>query len=97
MMSSGTRAATATFTFTGTQLAWVADRGANLGKAVIEIDGVKQGIVNLYSPHELQRSILYLTTNLKPGQHVVRILVEHAKDSGSSGWKVDVQGWVTLN
>jgi subtilisin family serine protease len=96
MMSSNTRSATATFTFTGTQIAWVADRGVDLGRAVVEIDGVKIGLVDLYSAHPLQRSILYLNTNLKPGQHTVRISVEHAKNNASTGWNVDVQGWLAL-
>ncbi|MBV9821267.1 MAG: S8 family serine peptidase, partial [Actinobacteria bacterium] len=96
-MSSGTRSASASFSFTGTQFAWVADRGLGLGRAVVEIDGVRRGYVDLYSATPLQRSIVLLLTDLAAGSHTVRITVEHAKNDSSSGWNVDIQGWLTLN
>lgn len=96
-MSSGARSATASFSFTGTQFAWVADRGAALGRALVDIDGQRRGYVDLYSANPMQRSIVLLLTDLTPGRHTVQISVEHARSDKSSGWNVDVQGWLTLS
>jgi hypothetical protein len=87
--------ATATFTFTGTQFAWITDESSARGEAAVLIDGVQQAIVDLYSATPGAQRVAYLATGLAPGSHTVTIKVLHKKNAASTGYLVGVDGWAT--
>jgi hypothetical protein len=92
-----TRAAgsTATFTFTGTQIAWIATWSPNRGRAEIILDGVSQGTVDLYSADVSTRRILF-SKKVAAGSHKLVIKVLGTKDSRSTSSYVDVDAFVTV-
>ncbi|HZE66476.1 MAG TPA: S8 family peptidase [Sporichthyaceae bacterium] len=92
---SGDDGATATFTFTGTQFAWIADASSSRGQAAVLIDGVQRAVVDLYSLTPGAQRVAYLGTGLAPGPHTVTIKVLHRKNTASSGYLVGVDGWAT--
>jgi hypothetical protein len=87
--------ASATFTFTGTQVAWIADESNARGQAAVFIDGVQRAVVDLYSASPGAQRVAYLGTGLAPGTHTVMIKVLHRKNAASSGYLVGVDGWAT--
>jgi hypothetical protein len=87
--------ATATFTFTGTQIAWIADESSARGQAAVFIDGVQKAIVDLYSATAGAQRVEYLGTGLAPGSHTVTIKVLHRKNAASTGYLVGVDGWAS--
>jgi subtilisin family serine protease len=87
--------ATATFTFTGTQFAWIADESSARGQAAVIIDGVQQAVVDLYSVTPGAQRVAYLGTGLASGAHTVMIKVLHRKNAASTGYLVGVDGWAT--
>ncbi|HUR74298.1 MAG TPA: hypothetical protein VMZ00_08480, partial [Sporichthya sp.] len=80
--------ATATFTFTGTQIAWVGTTAPNAGRAQVILDGLSQGYVDLYSASLTRRRILF-SKNVTSGSHTLVIKVY-----GNAGY-VDVDAFVT--
>jgi len=94
---SATESAAATFSFTGTQVAWIGERGSVRGRAVVEVDGVRRGLVDLYSANSLPRSVVFLATDLAPGPHTLRIVVAHTKNDHASDFWVDLDSWATLD
>jgi aqualysin 1 len=86
---SKTAGSTATFTFSGTAVAWVGSTAPNGGRAEVIVDGVPQGYVDLYSSSSATRRILF-SKGLAVGSHTLVIKV-----SSSTG-VVDLDGIVTL-
>jgi len=90
---SKTRAATATYTFTGSDIAWVSSRGPNHGKAKVYIDGVLKQVVDLHASASQSRRIAFVASGLSAGQHTIKIYV-----NGTSGRpRVDIDGFIVLN
>lgn len=90
---SKTRGASATFVFSGTDVAWVASRGPKRGKAKVYLDGQLVTRVDLYAPSLSERRIVFTAADLAAGQHTLRIVV-----SGTSGRpRVDIDGFVVLS
>jgi hypothetical protein len=86
------RRATATLTFTGTDVVWIAQRGPKRGVANVFVDGVKTH-VDLYSTTLTERRVVFIATGLSPGQHTIKIKVK-----GTSGRpRVDVDGILVLS
>ncbi|MEP7378774.1 MAG: M4 family metallopeptidase [Chloroflexota bacterium] len=70
------RRATATLTFTGTDVVWIAQRGPKRGVANVFVDGVKTH-VDLYSATTLsERMVVFIASNLSAGQHTIKIKVK---------------------
>ena len=83
--------ATAKFSFSGTAVAWVAQRGPKRGKAKVYLDGVLTK-VDLYAGSLSARRIVFSASNLTAGPHKLKIVVK-----GTSGRpRVDVDGFVVL-
>jgi beta-N-acetylhexosaminidase len=84
--------ASATYTFTGVAVAWVAPRGPARGSAAVYIDGVYKGTVSLFAPSFVARQIVYATHWSGNGSHTFRIV-----NLGTAGHsRVDVDGFVRL-
>jgi bacillolysin len=86
------RRATATLTFTGTAVVWVAQRGPKRGVANVFVDGVKTH-VDLYSTSLTERRVVFVASNLSAGQHTIKIKVK----ATSGRPRVDVDGFFVLN
>jgi Zn-dependent metalloprotease len=90
---SKTKAATASYTFSGTDVAWVSSRGPKRGKAKVYIDGGLMQIVDLHSSTSSLRKIVFVASGLSAGQHTIKIYV-----NGTTGRpRVDVDGFIVLN
>jgi beta-N-acetylhexosaminidase len=89
---STTYGASASFTFTGYSVGWVAYRGPNRGSAAIYVDGAYRATVNLYSATYTPRPIAYAISWAANGTHT--IMVVNLGTSGHS--RVDVDAFVRL-
>jgi hypothetical protein len=78
--------ATATFSFTGRAVAWVAPLASSRGRADVYLDGVYQRTVDLYSAATVARSVVFSYSWSTTGTHTLQIKVK-----GTSGRpRVDV-------
>ena len=74
-MQSTTAGATATFTFTGTRVAWIGARSEDSGIATVSVDGGPAKEVDLFArPNEIRTPIITLN-GLSPGSHTLTIQV----------------------
>ena len=77
--SAGTRGsasapgATATWTFTGREVAWVAAKGRHYGRATVTIDGVLRGTVDLDAAKTRFRRVVFRATWAASGTHSISI------------------------
>jgi hypothetical protein len=69
--------ATATLTFTGTQVTWVGPKGPTRGVVRVLVDGVEAAWVDLWAPRYLAKNHLF-TSTLPVGQHSITLEVWHA-------------------
>jgi hypothetical protein len=84
--------ATATFSFTGRAVAWVAPVGATRGSARVYVDGTYRTTVNLRATSFRARRIVFRASWPSAGTHTLEIRV-----AGSSGHpRVDVDAFVVL-
>jgi hypothetical protein len=79
--------ATATLTFTGRSIAWVAPRGPSLGKARVYVDGAFVATVSLSSGVSQSRTIVYNKGWSRSSTHVLRLVV--ASSAGNAPIDVD--------
>lgn len=86
------RGATATLTFTGKSVVWVAQRGPKRGVANVFVDGVKTH-VDLYSGSLTERRVVFIASNLSAGQHTIKVKVKGT----SNRPRVDIDGFFVLS
>jgi len=90
---SRVRGATASYTFTGSQVAWIAARGPTRGKARVYLDGTYAATVNLNSSTVQTRRAVYTFVWATAGRHRITIRV-----SGTAGHpRVDVDGFAVAD
>ena len=77
--------ATATFTFTGTKVAWRGVRGNSYGRAEVRIDGADPVIVDSYASTTSNQAVLWSSPVLTDGTHTIRITVTDKNASSSNG------------
>ncbi len=84
--------ATATFRFTGRDVAWIAERGPGHGKAKVYVDGSLAGTIDLAATSDLARRVVFKRHFATRDAHVVRIVI-----LGTAGRPaVDVDGFLVL-
>jgi GH25 family lysozyme M1 (1,4-beta-N-acetylmuramidase) len=84
--------ASATYTFSGSNIAWVASRGPSRGSAKVYIDGVYTATVSLYKSTSVSRSLVYAKGWATNGTHTIKIVVV-----GTAGHpRVDIDAFVRL-
>lgn len=93
---SRTAGATVSFAFTGTQVAWIATRGKDRGKAEVYVDGLRRGTVDLYASSTQTRRIVF-AANLSPGTHTIKIKVLGKHGSKATAGYVDVDAFTIVN
>ena len=81
---------TASYTFTGSQVAWIAPRGSTRGSARLYLDGRYVATVNLRSSTLLPRQLVFTRAWAKVGRHRLTIRV-----SGTG--RVDVDGFAVVD
>lgn len=81
---------TASYSFTGSQVAWIAPRGPTRGSARVYLDGTYSATVNLKTPTLLPRRLVYTHTWKAVGRHTIKIRV-----SGTG--RVDVDGFALVD
>jgi beta-N-acetylhexosaminidase len=86
------KGASATYTFTGTSVGWVAATGPTRGSAQVYIDGVYQATVSLYASTTSLRRIVFAWSASKQATHTIRVVV-----LGTAGHpRVDVDAFARL-
>jgi GH25 family lysozyme M1 (1,4-beta-N-acetylmuramidase) len=84
--------ASATYTFTGSSIAWVAARGPDRGTAKVYVDGVYAKTISLYSSSRSYRYVAFARNFGSTGAHTLKIVVE-----GTHGHpRVDVDAFMRL-
>jgi hypothetical protein len=85
--------ASASHTFTGTSIGWVAALGPGRGSAEVYVDGVYRSTVSLHSAEAARRQIVFVASWASQGPHTIEIVV-----LGTPGHpRVDVDAFVHLN
>ena len=93
--SAGT--ASASWTFTGSQVTYLARLGPDLGKVTVEIDGVADTTLDLYAPDAGNHQIpVYVKTFPSVGRHTITIVEAGARNSRSSGTGITLDGFQAL-
>lgn len=85
--------ATARTTFSGRQVAWVANRSTDRGQARVYLDGVLIKTIDLYAPSAQARQVVFTRSWAQAGTHTIEIRVV-----GTSGRpRTDVDAFVVIN
>ncbi|MFD3591033.1 N-acetylmuramoyl-L-alanine amidase [Streptomyces sp. NPDC058683] len=79
-LSSATKNASMSWTFTGRSVAWVVSRASTSGQAAIYIDGTKAATIDLKSTTTAYRNAIWTKNWASAGKHTIKIVV-----SGTSG------------
>jgi hypothetical protein len=91
---STTPGARAEFSFTGTEIRWIGQRGFGTGIARVYLDGVAVADVDTYAPNQEEfQAVMFRATGLSPGTHTIAIEVTGQKNAASSGTRVLVDGF----
>jgi hypothetical protein len=89
--STTSRGASASITFTGRGIAWVAPEGTNRGRATVYLDGRRVATVDLNDPAS-SRILVYAKSFGSSGQHTLRIVA-----NGTAGApRIDVDAFVIV-
>ncbi|HVK26511.1 MAG TPA: right-handed parallel beta-helix repeat-containing protein [Actinokineospora sp.] len=81
--------ASATLSFAGTSVSWIAKRNQYSGTAKVYIDGVLDATVNTYSASESFQQTVYTKANLAAGNHTIKIVSDAAGAGGYYSIHVD--------
>ena len=91
--SAGARGKTVTFTFTGSQVAWIAPRGATRGSARVSVDGKAVATVSTHSTTGQYRRAVFTYSWGSVGKHRITIRV-----LGTAGHpRVSVDGFAVVD
>ncbi|HXG40271.1 MAG TPA: hypothetical protein VNJ28_04960 [Candidatus Limnocylindrales bacterium] len=69
------RGATVAYTFTGRSVVWLGPKGPTRGEALVIVDGVEVGVVDLRAPRFRARERLFVASWPEPGEHTIAIEV----------------------
>jgi hypothetical protein len=85
--------AAATFTFTGSSVAWVATQGTSRGQARVYVDGVYAATVSTYASSGHSKAIVFARNFGAVGPHTLRVVVV-----GTAGHpRVEIDAFVRLS
>jgi uncharacterized protein with LGFP repeats len=73
--SSGSKAASLTWTFTGRSASWVVSRASSSGQAYVYVDGVRVSTVDLKSSSTLYRQAIWTKAWSSSAKHTVKVVV----------------------
>jgi hypothetical protein len=82
------------YAFTGTAIALIGVRNSNCGKADIYLDGkIVQKDLDMYAPSKQYRQVLYSNSELRNGEHVIKVVCTGTKSEKSSWTAVVIDGF----
>ena len=88
---------TASWTFTGGQVTYLAKLGPDLGKVNVKIDGVTDATIDLYAPDEVNHQIpVYVKTFGAVGRHTITLEPAGSKNDRSNGFAITLDGFQAL-
>ena len=93
---SSTSGASATITFTGTRLDWIAMKGTTTGIADVYLDGDKVATVDLSAATAAYQVMAWSTGGVTNGVHTVKIQLDAGSPSGKNLTLDAVDVWGTL-
>jgi hypothetical protein len=91
-MSKGTND-TMTYKFTGTSIKWITRKAANMGKALVTIDGLTRGTYDLYSSSALWNQQIFFG-GLTNAAHTLVIKVTGTKNASATDFNVAVDAFL---
>ena len=87
-------AGSASMTFKGTSVAYLARTTKSSGKSTVSIDGKVVATVNGYSASTVHQKTIFSTTSLSSGTHTIKITRTGKKDARSSGTNSIIDAFV---
>ena len=93
---SGINGSTATYTFTGTGINWIAATNTDHGKAEVYIDGVYKTTVDQYSASGLMQQVVYSISSLSNSQHTILVHANGTKNASATGTFIDIDAFQIL-
>ena len=84
----------ASYTFTGTSIAWVGSKADNHGYAAVSVDGGPSAIVDSYSPAREYQQVVFSRSGLSSGRHTITITVLSRKGPKSRGTYSDIDAFL---
>jgi hypothetical protein len=83
-----------TFTFTGTGVRWIGDRGRDRGIARVSLDGGTPVAIDTYAAlQDEYQAAIFTATGLAPGNHTLTIFVTGNANAGSQGRYIAVDSF----
>jgi Zn-dependent metalloprotease len=79
-----------------TDLAWVATRGPDRGRATVTVDGVIKATVDLFAPTVERARVVYTTSFNGTKAHTIKVTVSGRRAAQSTGTKVTVDAFVAI-
>jgi hypothetical protein len=79
-----------------TDLAWVSTKGPDRGKAEVWIDGVRKKTIDLYAAERTYQQVVYAVAFSSAGTHRIEIRPTGTKHSASTGTRVDIDAFETI-
>jgi len=89
--------ASATFSFSGTDLAVVSSYGPDRGRAAVLVDGVRVAVVDLYRATRGYRQVVFQMHLPAGGEHVAVVQLLRKRNAASSGSRVDLDALITMD
>jgi hypothetical protein len=86
----------ASFSFTGREVARVAHKAGNRGKAEVLVDSVQIATVDLYSSSGQPRQVVFSKEWATSGSHTLVVRLLGTKNASSSGTRVDIDAFVVI-
>lgn len=74
--------------FTGTQIKVYGSRASSYGIAAVSIDGGPEKMVDLYSARRVDNVLLYQSSDLPNGQHIIKVRLTGTKNKKSTNYYV---------
>lgn len=93
---TSTASRTATLKASARAIGWVATLGKDRGKAEVWVDGSKAATISLYAATTTNRQIVWSKVFASAGPHTVQIKVLGQHATGSTGNRVDLDGFLVL-
>jgi hypothetical protein len=87
----------ASWSFTGSQVTYLAQLAPDLGKATVSIDGVPDATIDLYAPDADNYQIpVYVKTFPTVGRHTITVAPAGSRNSRSTGSGISLDGFQAL-
>jgi len=94
---AATAGETATYTFTGSSVAWATTIGTGRGIAEVSLDGGTPVSIDLFAATQTTRQLVFARNGLADQEHTLTVRVTGDKNSASTGRRIDIDAFATLD